>query len=114
MFKASAGSTFAFGEGFGIIIGVVSAIGIPSTQVTPKQWQGVMHDGVEKKYDAKHRSAVAALRLFPTFDFTLGGRRKLYHDGIVDAALIGVYGERCLTGMIKPQDQSRSEPQQSE
>lgn len=95
VFGASAGSTFAFGEGYGVIVGVISTLGIPFTTVPPKQWQKVMHDGVEEKYEPKHRSAVAAMRLFPAFDFTQG--KKNYHDGLVDAALIAAYGERTLS-----------------
>lgn len=94
MFRASASSTFSFGRNLGAIQGILSALQIPYLQVHPKTWQKLCHDGVEKKFDPKHRSAVAAARLFPGFDFTMGDGRKIYHDGVVDAALIAYYGSQ--------------------
>jgi len=95
---SSAKSTFSFGSGFGQLMGITSTLGYRMIQIEPKKWQSLMHEGVEKKYDAKHRSAVAAIRLFPGYDFTLGGKRKLYHDGVVDACLIALAGYWSLAG----------------
>lgn len=102
--KAAAGSTFTFGSGFGALQGILCTLEMQYTLVPPQQWQKEMHQGVENKFDPKHRSSVAALRLFPGFDFTLGNkRRSFYHDGVVDAALIALYGLRFLTNSVLPQ-----------
>jgi hypothetical protein len=94
---AAASSTFKFGEGIGNIHATLVGLSVPYIAVPPKRWQAVCHAGVEAKFDAKHRSAVAAMRLFPDFDFRLSDRRKNYHDGAVDAVLIAFYGYRWLT-----------------
>jgi hypothetical protein len=40
----------------------------------------------------KKRSAVAAQRLYPTFDFRATARSVKAHDGIIDASLIAAWG----------------------
>jgi|SRR6185312_5906958 len=87
---ASKKATFGFGRGFGAIQGILTALRIPYMLVDPKVWQKPMHEGIEKKkYSAKEKSAIAAVRLFPGWDFR---RRGGLHDGLIDAALIALYG----------------------
>lgn len=88
-------SMFTFGMGVGMIQGLLFELKIPHTLVTPQAWQKVMHQGVEQKYAVKHRSYIAAQRLFPAVEFTLP-KAKNYHDGMVDACLIAEYGRRLL------------------
>lgn len=85
----------SYGQGFGYIVGALASLGIPYSLVPPKVWQKVMHEGVDSDLDPKQRSLVAALRLLPGFDFKLGQLKK-DHDGVVDAALIALYGQRVL------------------
>jgi hypothetical protein len=92
--KASA--MLNYGQGFGYIVGALASLGIPYSLVPPKVWQKVMHEGVDCDLDPKQKSLVAALRLFPSFDFKLSGQFKKDHDGVVDAALIALYGKRVL------------------
>ena len=86
-------SSFRFGESFGIVKGVLTALGIPITLVEPSRWTKEMHGGLSRDMEAKDRSVVAARRLFPEVNFVVEGSRQV-HAGLVDASLIGMYG--CL------------------
>lgn len=55
-------STFIFGEGFGIWLGILAAFNIPHELVTPQAWKKSMMDGQVKDKDA---SRLVAMRLFP-------------------------------------------------
>jgi crossover junction endodeoxyribonuclease RuvC len=77
-------SAFIFGQGLGVIKGVISAMRIPYTQVSPAKWK--------KKFSLardKDASRGAAIRLFPEkSDLFL--RKK--DDGRAEATLIALYG----------------------
>lgn len=81
-------SMFAFGKGFGILLGVVGALGLPMTQVAPVRWKRAMQ--VPKGDDA---GRARASDLMP-------GAAHLWrlkkHHGRADAALIAEYGRRVL------------------
>ena len=87
----STSSAFSFGMSFGIIIGIVSVVLIPFTLVKPKVWQKTMWQGTSTDIKPKERSLVASMRLFPDHNFVLEGCKKP-HDGIIDAALIALWG----------------------
>ena len=75
-------SVFTFGRSFGEWLGILAALGVSHTLVTPQEWQrGVIHrtDGA----DPKTRSLTAARRLFPTCELA----RKRDHNR-ADALLI--------------------------
>ena len=82
-------SVFAFGKAFGIVIGVVSALGIPVTFVAPVKWkraQGVTAD--------KDGARARASQLMP------GGSSQwplVKHDGRAESALIAHYGMGTLS-----------------
>lgn len=95
LFVASKKSTFTFGMNYGVLFGILASLKIPYIQVPPKQWQKEMCEGVEEKYDQKVRAQIAANRLFPRVDFTRG--KKNPHDGMIDAALIALYGYRKVS-----------------
>ena len=75
-------STFTFGKSFGEWLGILAAMGVSHTLVSPQEWQrGVIHasDGA----DPKTRSLTAARRIFPTCELA----RKRDHNR-ADALLI--------------------------
>lgn len=78
-------SAFRFGEGYGVVTGVLSALCIPIERVRPQVW---------KKYMGLPADKAASLTLarakWPAADcFTL---KK--HDGRAEAALLGEFGRR--------------------
>ena len=81
-------STFSFGRGYGLWEGIVAALGIPYTLVSPVRWKRAMMDGMGKE---KGASRVRAGQLFPQFADLLG---LVKHHGRADALLIAEYGRR--------------------
>ncbi|MEK9751604.1 MAG: hypothetical protein VW338_00110 [Rhodospirillaceae bacterium] len=83
-------SMFAFGQGFGIILGVIGTLGIPMTRVSPMKWKRAM--GVPPGKDGARGRAS---ELLPA----AAARWPLKkHDGRAEAALIAEYGRRLLNG----------------
>lgn len=80
--KQGVASSFTFGQGYGVLIGALSALCIPYELVTPQTWQKAM--GCMTKGD-KNVSKAAAQRLFPSIKMT---------HAIADALLIAEYGRR--------------------
>ena len=79
-------SMFSMGRSVGIIEGVIAAMGIPMTIVTPQKWQKAM-----EVRNGKDGARERAMQLFP-MQADLFKRKK--DDGRADAALIALYGER--------------------
>ena len=73
-------SSFNFGKGFGIWLGLVVALKMPYDLIIPQRWKKVMLDGMGKEKDA---SRLRAQQLFPTSELSL---KK--HHGRADALLI--------------------------
>ena len=82
-------STFNFGRGFGLWEGIVAALGIPYTLITPQRWQKVMLTGLPGK--EKGASRVRAGQLFPQL---AGQLTRVKDHGRADALLIAEYGRR--------------------
>lgn len=89
---------FKLGDCFGAIKGILTALEIPFTLVTPLKWKNQMLSGIEKLEDKKAMSAIAASRLFPGFNFLETERCRRPHSGMVEAALIAEYGLREMEG----------------
>ena len=96
-------TTFAFGRNVGFLIGVLVALQIPYTLVSPQVWQRevwIASDKVyttkdgKKKVQPKATSINAATRLFPTVDLRKSERSKTPHDGKCDSLLIATYAKR--------------------
>ena len=88
----SKSSNFMFGEGKGILEGMVAMSECPYELVMPKTWQKMVwtpNDIVKK--NPKATSLLASKRLFPNETFLASSRSKKPHDGLVDAALISYY-----------------------
>ncbi len=84
-------SNFGFGLGKGILMGMVAGLELPYTLVNPKTWQKLAWEGVTKQADNKKTSLVAAKRIFPTTSFLATERSRVFHDGLVDGALMAYY-----------------------
>jgi crossover junction endodeoxyribonuclease RuvC len=79
-------SSFKFGEGYGVVQGVLAANFLRVEKVTPAQWKRAM-----KVSGEKDECRAAACRLFPRRS-ALFARKK--DDGRAEAALIALYGSR--------------------
>jgi len=89
--RVGGASNFNFGQGYGLLQGLVAGLQIPYTLVGPKIWQKLCWLGVSKQDDNKKTSLLAARRLYPKETFLATQRSKVPHDGLVDAALIAHY-----------------------
>lgn len=87
--KQGVSSVFSFGRGYGIWIGIIAALGLPVTFVTPQRWKKVMMDGIADKDAARLRT----MQLFPQMSEALKLKK---HDGRAEAILIAEYGRRSL------------------
>jgi len=80
-------SAFNFGEGKGMIKGVVAALGVPITQIKPARWKK------EMKVPADKRAAVQrASQLFPGAAPIFKGPRGGVFDGRAEATLLSLFG----------------------
>ena len=80
-------STFSFGVGFGIWLGIITALNMPLDLVHPTRWKKVMMDGMGKSKDADR---IRAMELFGNqVDLSL---KK--HHGRADSLLIAEYRRR--------------------
>jgi len=89
-------STFTYAQHFGELLGVL--IDTPHTLVPPHVWQRQIHAGCSTKWSPKKRSLEAARRLFPGESFIATPRSKVPHMGMVESALIALFGVRMLAG----------------
>jgi len=80
---------FSFGEGFGIWKGILSALEIPYTLITPQEWKGHM---IKEVGAQKSISCFVAQQLFPNAQ--LFGPRGGGLDGRGDALLMAEYCRR--------------------
>jgi len=87
---ASAKSSFTFGYGAGVLEGILTASGVSFNLVPPKNWQKVILEGAAQELSAKDRAYRVASRLWPEYCWPLIGKKP--HDGVIDAALIALYG----------------------
>lgn len=82
-------SMFTFGTGYGQILGILEALGIPINLVPPSKWKsevGVTHD--------KATSINKAQYLFPDISLLATPRCRVPSDGMAEALLIAEYGKR--------------------
>lgn len=81
---------FRFGEGFGILKGLVAALGIPVTYVHPAIWKRAMRCSREKD-----EARLRACEVFPSW---AGHFAKVKDHNRAESALIGLYGIRQMRG----------------
>ena len=87
--KQGVTSTFHFGRGYGIWLGILGALGIPYRTVRPCEWTREVFKGLPGK--GKERSILFASRAFPGIELVPEGCRKP-RDGRADAACLAYYG----------------------
>lgn len=78
----------------GKLEGILNALEIPVSLVSPQRWQGLMFEDERVKKAVGHpkaRSFVAVKTLYPDIDLIPPGKRT-EHDGMADACLIARYG----------------------
>ena len=92
-------SMFNFGRCFGLIEGVVAALGYAYTIVLPVIWQRAIM-GKVKPGETKPASIAMAKQIFPNVPLFANPRSQKEHDGLADALLIAEYGRRKLHGPI--------------
>jgi hypothetical protein len=88
--RQGAGSMFSFGRTFGAAEGVIAALGHRLSLVPPQRWQRAVLSG-------KGTELADAARQFPGHDFRASPRCRKPHGGMVDAALIALYGMQRWT-----------------
>ena len=81
-------SMFTFGQAFGQIEGVLAALGVPVTYVTPAAWKREMQVGRDKG-----SSRMRAMQLWPAHAASFV---RVKDDGVAEAALIGLHGLRSM------------------
>lgn len=90
-------SMFGFGKGFGLWLGILAALELPYTLVTPQAWKKEMMKGISDKEASIHR----AQQLWPKYASLFQPQRGIFNKqqaiGRADAALIAEYGRRTLT-----------------
>lgn len=91
--KLGSVQAFSFGRGYGIIIGIASAMKMRYEIVHAKTWQKEMFRDINSK-DTKQASVIVAKRLFPKESFIPTERSKKDHDGLTDAVLIAEFARR--------------------
>lgn len=84
-------SMFTFGKGYGIWLGILGALKIPYTLVTPQAWKKAMMAGMRNKDDSRLR----ACQLFPLESLQFARKKDV---GRADALLIAEFGRRKLLG----------------
>ena len=99
---------WVLGKHYGILEALLIGLQIPYSQVTPQVWQKEMWQGTKVQWknqkskgvskqvkDTKMTSIIALKKLLPTADLTKGtARSHVPHDGVCDATLLAMYGER--------------------
>ncbi len=89
--KQGVSSTFAFGENFGWIQGVLAVLRIPYELVTPQKWK--------KAFSAtsdKNTAVDVCKRLFPDVSLLKTDRCTTPHDGMAEALLMAEYARRYM------------------
>jgi len=77
-------SMFAFGQAFGIVLGVMAGLAIPCQTVTPAKWKKDM-----KLNTGKDAARAKAAQVWPAH---AGEFKRVKDDGKAEAGLIGLWG----------------------
>lgn len=89
--KQGTSSTFAFGENFGFIQGMLTAFSIPFQLVPPRKWKGEFGLNSDKQ-----RSIDVCRRLFPGVDLRRTDKCRTDDDGMAEALLMAEYARRRM------------------
>lgn len=92
-------SMFDFGKGFGMWLGILAALQVPHTLITPQRWKKTMFADMGQD---KTASRVRAGQLFPNM---VSYFSKVKDDGRAESLLIAEFGRRSLQGQSLAQSQ---------
>lgn len=90
--KQGTASTFSFGKGFGEWLGILTALEIPTEEVTAQRWKKEILAGMRK--NEKDSSIKKAQELYPQANLLATERSRVPHDGMAEALLIAEYNRR--------------------
>lgn len=99
-------SVFAFGANYGAYKGILAALKVSYTTVTPQAWQKGVLPVAESDKDKKKRSLVVCRRLYPE---SLYFKREKDHNR-ADAVLIALHAAK-MGGIIKKNGKQASSQQ---
>ena len=85
--KQGVSSTFTFGTGYGMILGILRANGIIPQDAKPSVWKRKLRVTADKQTSI-HR----AMKLFPNTSLLPTSRCRVPSDGLAEALLIAEYG----------------------
>jgi hypothetical protein len=88
--KQGVSSTFSIGLGYGLWVGLLTALEIPIVEVRPAAWQKVVLKGAPGQ--GKGRAVYVVQQRLPALNLTPGKKRKP-HDGLADAGCLTLYGQ---------------------
>jgi len=83
------------GKGSGIMMGILSTLGIRHHIIHPKTWQSKILKDCPGN-DTKTKSIIAAQRLFPNENFLRTDRSKKVDHNFCDAVLIAFFGQKHM------------------
>ncbi len=92
--KQGVSSMFTYGKCFGLIIGILNAISIPYTLISPQSWKKAECIGLSND---KSASIVRVKQLYPNLFYNFKLLKR--HHNICDAILICRYGIKKLGGI---------------
>ncbi len=79
---------FRYGKGYGMLIGICAALGIPYTEIPPRTWKARALQGMPS---GKGSSILRAKQLCSKINLLATARCSKPHDGMAEAYLIGRY-----------------------
>jgi crossover junction endodeoxyribonuclease RuvC len=83
-------SMFNFGRGYGMWVGIATALGYPIHIVRPQEWKNLMLKGTDK---SKGAAILKAKEIYPSINLRRTFRSKKDDDGLAESFLIVKYGE---------------------
>lgn len=84
-------SAFNYGRDFGYLLGTLTG-GFIVAQVAARTWTKKVHQQAPRSKCPKSRSLWVARQMWPDETWLATARSKVPHDGLIDAALIALYG----------------------
>jgi hypothetical protein len=92
--KQGVASSFSFGKGFGMWLGIIAAFKLPMELVSPQRWKKEILVDMGQGKDASRFKAIA---LFPSIAEQLSRKKD---DGRAEALLLAEYGRRLRKGQL--------------
>lgn len=89
------GSAMTIGVGWGIVVGILSGLGIPVLTPTSASWTRDLFAGVAG--EGKERSIAVARSMLPDLEL-VGPRCRVPHDGLADAGCLSLWGQAHMLG----------------